>query len=170
MAATKYVSLENAMKWFEILTLIIAGYGASLATYTAIADQRTKRRKVNVSLRNGFLTYGPEVSELQLFVEAVNSGARPVTITAIGILLPDGEQMYVPTLPGAARLPLELMEGQGCRVWIGAYDCAVELPRVGYSGTIKLRGFADDAMGHRQLSKPFNLNVDEWIRLSRRTA
>jgi hypothetical protein len=154
----------------EILTLVVAGYGAVLATYTALADRREKRRLLNVTLSNGFLTFGIHLSDLQLFVEACNPGARPVTVTAMGILLPDGEKMYFRGSPGAAELPLELAEGKNCRTWLSALDCAAQLPGAGYSGNIKLRGFADDATGRRFISKQFNFNVDEWQRTSRRSA
>lgn len=158
------------MKWYEVLTLLIAGYGAILATYTAVTESRAKRRVVTVKLTNGFLAFGTHISNLHLFIEAANPGSRPVTIVAMGILLPDGETMYMPPSPGAAQLPLELGEGKNCRVWVGARDCASELPRAGYSGVIKLRGFADDATGTRYVSKQFAFNVNEWLKASRQSA
>jgi hypothetical protein len=148
----------------DIITLIIAAYGAVLATVTAVVDLRTKLRRVKVTLSHGFLGYGSHVSDTQLIMEAANLGSRPVTIVAMGILLPDKEKLYAPYAPGQTQLPVALAEGENCRTWVGARECAAQLPGAGYSGRIKLRAFADDTTGKRHVSKAVSFDVDGFIR------
>jgi hypothetical protein len=99
----------------ELITLAIALYGAALATYSAVEARREKRRRLRVSVSNGFLSFDTYVSDVHVFVEAANPGLRPVTVVSMGIVLPDGEQVLFPAMPGAARLPTKSSKERAVR-------------------------------------------------------
>lgn len=151
------------MDWTDLLTLAIASWGAVLATWTAVADRRHKRRQLKVRMSNGFPYYMGGIGDVILIVEAANSGARPVTVASLVITLPDKQQLILDPRISGLTLPHTLAEGQSCSAWIEARNAAITLARNGYSGRIRLRGVARDATGEIYRSKPFSFGIDEWL-------
>jgi len=78
--------------WPVIITALVAVYGAVLSTVNTIANLRAKQQRLSVVLSNGFLTYGPNVGPLMLFIEIANVGSKVVTINSINIKLPKESQ------------------------------------------------------------------------------
>ena len=145
--------------WKWIVTTAVAGYGAALSTFNAYVAARRLRRQVSVTMSYGFLTNGPSLSDEMLFVSASNPGQRPITLTSVGLLLPDGRRMLLPVPEGTQQLPVQLSEGTNCKHWIGAQDVIRELRRTGFSGTAAVRGFYQDATDVYHNSKPFDIDL-----------
>jgi hypothetical protein len=101
------------MKKSEIITAIIATYGAVLSTITILRQYFGDRIKVTVTVgKNRQVVGDPRYQNMTLTVITVtNIGKRPVTITTFGAigLHPHRSMVAVDTRP---VLPCELTEGR----------------------------------------------------------
>jgi hypothetical protein len=148
--------------WQWWVMAVVAGYGALLSTYNAYAARKQSTRQVKVTVRHGFLTFGPNLSDLMLIVSASNPGQRAVTLTSVGFSLPDKSSLVLMSSDGT-QLPHELTEGTGCTHWIPIREMAQQLQRKGFSGNVKFTAFYLDAVDVRHSSEPFSFNIREWL-------
>lgn len=151
------------MNWIAILTAAVAVYGAGLSTYTLIRNLKEKQRQVNVNLSNGCLTFGPELSQAMIFIEASNPGNRTVILNTVGISLPDKRTLVFPNPESNVHFPHPLPEGTGCMVWTPLKELAQRLTQGGYSGRLKLVGYYRDQVGTLYTSNTFALDIDGWL-------
>jgi hypothetical protein len=76
----------------ELLTLIVALYGAVLSTILGVREIRRGRRRVRVMCCMALGVAQRDVLEF-IQVTAVNVGYRPVEIVAAGLLMSDGAEL-----------------------------------------------------------------------------
>jgi hypothetical protein len=97
------------MSKFELLTLIVAGYGALLSSILAVLEFIKNKRKLRVSC-----TVWP-LSSL-LVIHAVNIGHRPVIINNLGFEISNGHNLDAPfdifDDPFKPVLPKKLKDGE----------------------------------------------------------
>jgi hypothetical protein len=73
------MSSDKGMSSDQVLTLILAGYGALLSTLLALREWRNGRRRIRIRLDR---VHFYEIAQLTI----TNVGYRPVTITGIEII------------------------------------------------------------------------------------
>jgi len=154
------------------IAILAAGISATVAVlslYLSLLNylhiRREGRRQLKVQVSNGFLTHGPNLSEFMLFVSVANSGRRDATVNTPYIIVPDG-RTFVATQPsGTNRFPLVLHDGESCQIWLPAKDLATGMATAGYRDRVKVRGACRDATGVEYRSKPFIINVGDWLGL-----
>lgn len=148
---------------FQIITAIVAFYGAVLSTITVVMTRRDKKRRLHTSIRYGLLTYGPTLSPPHLLLVAANPGHVSVTIRSAAVWLSNGKT--APILPGQSEIsmPHEFLPGQSATCWVEVHPLAQALHDKGVSGGVKLRAQFSDATGKEYLSKAIRFNVDEWL-------
>ncbi|MCZ7622717.1 MAG: hypothetical protein M5U24_09570 [Candidatus Kuenenia sp.] len=132
------------MELKDILTLLVAAYAALLSTYVAVVQRQDKAPRVKVRTSYGFLTAGPQISDTHILMEAANIGEKPVTLSSVGLLLPDGSQFINSSNNSTHRLPCELTHGKNLTMWFDVKPLAVQLKQRGYSSVIKLSGRFSD--------------------------
>lgn len=107
----------------EISASSVAWYGAIVATISVIASiilgmitLLRDRASIKIKISHGFLVYSPSLSEdLYIFIEAINKGRRPVTLTSLGFKLKNGNNIV---FTKSRELPKELTEGKSYQEWI----------------------------------------------------
>ncbi len=151
----------GSIGWDVAIALIIAVYGAVLSTYTAWAARQEKKRKIKVELSYGFSVSPPMVGPKSLFISALNMGKPTVTLTSMGLVLPD-KRYLTPLYPKSnVSFPYALLEGKNCSVWIELKELAEQLKQEGYSGKVSLIGFYNDAIGGKYKSKPLEFDIEK---------
>ena len=152
------------MQWPDLITALVAVYGAALSTWTHIARHREKQRRIVVTVSVGFLVFervGP--GPTALFITASNPGSRTVSLNSPGILLPNQRKLVFPFgFASDASFPCDLREGKSCQMWISTEELADDLKNQGFSGKIKLRGYYRDALGALHKSRPYEFEIDKW--------
>lgn len=151
--------------WPQIITAIVAIYGAIMATVTFFSKRKEKQRRLTVSFSNGFLpSFGADIGELMLFIEISNPGNRSVIINVPRIILPDGNTVVFPSPKSSnVRFPHKLEEGTNCMVWTEMRDLASQLKEKGYQGTVKLKADVADGTGQKYESKKYwKIDIDEY--------
>jgi len=139
--------MATSISSIEIITALVAVYGAALSTIIFIKDQNKHKRKVTIKLSNGFLTSDRGLSDPMLIFEIANPGQKSVTLVGPKITLPDNKSMFFPEIGSIVRFPATLEEGKSIQAWIKISDLKAELVRCGYKGTIKLNYSIDDQTG-----------------------
>src|ERR1700722_4907497 len=101
------------MKMSEIITVIIAVYGAVLSTIAIWRQFLSERAKVKITVsRNMQIVGDPRYHGMTLTVlQVTNVGRRPVTIRSFGAigLYPNKSIVAIDTQP---QLPFEITEGK----------------------------------------------------------
>lgn len=107
------------MKTSEIITAIIATYGAVLSTIAMLRQYLSDRVKVSVKIRKNMQMVGdPRYEGITLTnIIVTNAGKRPVTIRSIGAtgLYPNKSLVAVDARP---QLPCEITEGKFIETFI----------------------------------------------------
>lgn len=147
------------LDWSQIITAIVAIYGAILSTYIFVINRLDKRRQLSVSWSRGFRTYGPKMSPEMLFITVTNPGDRTVTINTPRIKLPDDSSIVFPIPLSDVNFPHELKEGKNCRIWVEKTILFSDLIKREYSGIIKLVAEVEDGTGKIYKSKKFKINL-----------
>lgn len=94
-----------------IIVAAVAVFGAVLSTLNFVAQRRSGRTAVKVTVSNSFFTYavGPPISELMLQLSAANTGERPVVLSSFGFKLPDDRKLAILEPKGVEQFPHELL-------------------------------------------------------------
>jgi hypothetical protein len=155
------------LKWTEILTAIVAAYGAILATLTFIYQWRLSRPRVEVDIQESLVfpflgnptnvgePFGPVVS-----VSPRNMGQKKVVLHSWGFTINRNEESIMVTQPsGLVEFPYELLPDSSCSLWVPAKQLAERLHSQGISGKVKLSGYVEDAVKRRYRSKPMKFDV-----------
>jgi hypothetical protein len=122
--------------WAQIITAIVAVYGAVLSTLNLLNVRKEKKRQLLVKMSYGWLTLPRDLSDTKFLIEVANPGYRPVTIQ-----------------PPYSRFRHELLEGKSCSSWIEEAAVKRSLKEKGYSGKVKLRAEVDDQTGKKYRAK-----------------
>jgi hypothetical protein len=149
-------TIQIDFRW--AVTVLVALYGAVLSTYNAYIARKQSRHQITVKTTFGWLTYGPNLSDDMVMVEASNPGHRAITLTSVGFLLPDGRQIVLLGNDGSKPLPHHLSEGTSIQHWMPRSNLIETLREHRFSGSVKLRAFYNDAVGARHLSKPVSFD------------
>jgi len=150
------------LNWREVVTAIVAVYGAVLSTISWLAGRREKRRQVTVRLAFGVPLYGHGPGDQQVLIDASNAGHRPVNLVAVGFRLPD--KRVIPLIQPSAipPLPLDLTEGKNCIVMVDPHVLSRTLREAGFPRKVKLVGFFRDAVDQTYTSKKWLFDVAGW--------
>jgi len=154
------------MDWTDILTALVALYGAVLATYNFIVQLKGRKASVKVQISQGFIASPLGASEPMVILSALNVGEKAVTLCEQGFILPNGMRMVYPDPLSDVGFPHELTPGKSCRVWTEAAGFARELKEQGYPGTVKLIGFYRDQIDTTYTSRPYQFAVEDWAKRS----
>ena len=148
----------------ENITLIIAIWGALLATYKVLSDYRKTTRKLKVEVSYGFFTLRDGgVGSTVITITAINTGYREITLNSMGHILPDKKHILIIEPQSTVRFPYTLSEGRQCFVWQTQRELAEDLRNNGYSGKIKLRGYYRSATGDTFKSKPIDFDIESTL-------
>jgi len=147
----------------ENITLLLAVWGALLATYKVVSDYRKNIRRVKVVLSYGFHSQGNNVGLSVITSRAVNMGSREVTLNSMGYILPDGKKAIIIDPQSNVSFPHSLSEGKDCYVWKEQRKWAEELRIHGYSGKIKIRGYYGSNTGEIFESIPIDFDIESAL-------
>ena len=155
------------MTTVEVITAVVAIYAAVLATVTFSIQQRQKKSRIIVMVSYGFVASSAleTTSESMMFISAKNPSLRSVTLSSVGLLLPNGKKLVIPPSikHSNVTLPLELAPGKSCDVWIEAREVAQQLSSNGLAGSLRVRGFYNDQLSRAFRSKRILFDIEEWL-------
>lgn len=154
----------NEIPWTQIVTAVIAIYGAIFSTITFFQNRKDKKKNLKIKFSNGFLTYDVGLSELMLFITVYNIGGKSLLINSPRIVLSDGKSFVFPNPQSDVKFPHKLEEGAKCEVWTEMKALAKELYKNGYKGKIRLMADVSDGTDKKyKTKKAWIFNVDMWL-------
>jgi len=124
----------NQILTIEISASAVSWYGAIVATlsvFISLLNYLRDRSGIKVKLSEGFVgDWGnwSNSENLQIFIEAINIGRRPVTLNGVGFSLKNGRQVIV-TRPELINFPYELQEGKSIQTWVDKNDIFQDVAR-----------------------------------------
>lgn len=146
------------MTVIQIVTLMIAIYGAVLATYTAVRAYFRDQPALKVKMSHSY-GVGSMAGRAWLTVTVVNVGHRPVTICNPGFMLPDRARLFSPEEEARLGLPGKLAEGGSVDLRIAYEDVRSGLMQRGLREAL-LRPVCSDATGRNFIGKGQHVSVD----------
>jgi hypothetical protein len=102
----------------EIITAILALYGAVLATFTFVVQQLGKRKKIVATLSLGFVTGGRSTPVDVVTLEAANAGHVPVHVSSCHLFLPETKEKLVAAFHFNRDFPVTLNPGESVQAWL----------------------------------------------------
>ena len=139
--------------WAQLVTAIVAVYGAVLSTLNLLNIKKEKRRQLSIKMSKGWLTIPTGLSGDMFIIEVANPGYRPVTIGTPYIKLPDKGSLFFLMPTAEVQFPHELQEGKRCLLWVEEAEVKRSLKGKGYSGKVTLRAEVSDQTGKRYRGK-----------------
>ena len=97
--------------------IILAIYGSIISTLgiiLSIYNYNRDKAKIKVNASIGLFSGTSEDGKVFLFIKAINSGRRPITLSSVGIRTSDGGNILMRKI----SLPMELSEGKSHNEWI----------------------------------------------------
>jgi len=142
------------------LVISLVALGVSLVNTVVLIIDRRPRMKAHVRFGNY------KRSQAVLNFIAVNVGGRAIHLIRFGLILPDGSDApYYPPGRGLPAPKLEEPIDPGGHLFGAEFPemLASDLHREGFSGTVTLRWFVEDASGRRYRTKRLKFDVDKWL-------
>jgi hypothetical protein len=152
----------NSFSISELITALVALYGAILSTIAFIRQNRDRKPRVKVTMSLGLVFHQLQGSSgTQLIVEAANSGQVNITIGSWSIRYPGKKKLFDQLALVSPQLPAELSPGQKVTICMEYARLRNSLLKHGYSRKVKVRGEVVDGLGNRYLSKPTVVNLTD---------
>lgn len=150
----------------QMVTAVVALYGAGLATYNARQARRNSRANLEVDLTFGMLVLDTDtgqrtLSDQMFLLAAANHGPKTVTLTMPGLLVNGRQMMLEDRLGTEVSFPHELAEGKSVRAWAELDKIRIGLLENGMRGKVEITAFFYDGVGamHKSRSKEIDLEV-----------
>src|SRR3972149_345911 len=141
------VDIINFLINRDNITLLIALWGAILATIKVVYDYQNKTRRINVKVSKGFVLQGSTIVSPDIIsITAINKGYRDVILNSVGLMIPNNT-VLIREINTDVQFPYPLKDDQSCIVYKKIPELSQELQKHGYSGKIKLRGYYTSATG-----------------------
>ncbi len=151
------------MSTTEILTAIVAVYGALLATFTLVVQQREKRRKIKVKLRLGFLGGAQGDTTDIIIMEAANSGLVPVHLSSCCFHLPETKKQLIARFSYDKEMPITLAPGESVQAWMLSEKFVEAVRKEGNQTEVKVAAKFSNKAGGEYSSKPEVLNLEKML-------
>jgi hypothetical protein len=151
----------------DVITLIIAAYGAVLSSFNLWQALTKDRRRILLKQSTGFYTYaGGGMGPAMATFEVINQGYRPVVVEAPIITLPSGKHMVLLTADGIRDFPKRLEDGDSVSLRVPFSDIAAALKKEGYSRTVTLYPICKDSTGNIFKGKIWRFDVKAgWTKM-----
>ena len=157
----------GGVKWYEIVTAAVALWGAGLSTYHLWVSGRERLRQVRVTTSWAVVEHASTGNtEPCIYVEAVNTGRRPVTLSNPWLDIAGRGRVFNPYWDSEVSFPHELTEGRKCAVSIPAKNLAATLEREGIAGEVEAVAMFSDATGGIYRSNPMKLSATALRRVA----
>lgn len=151
----------------DLITLVIALFGAGLSLFNFLHARRRDQRSIKVSMGTVVPVYGPTLGASFVKVTATNTGIRAVTVVSLGIELEDGGRLAsfnIDPFPGVAddRFPKTLADGEQASVHLAYNEVGLGLLNARGPRPLKIIPIAEDSSGRKFRGKPWTVSPDEW--------
>lgn len=147
------------MNTTEVITGVIAIYGALLSTATFVLHNLGKRQRVKVKLYLGVAAAGPSKPEDIVVIEAANIGSIMVHLSNCCIRLPDGQQ-FIARFRYDKSLPISLSSGESVQAFIASEIFIKTLEKNNYPKKIEVRAEFSNKAGKVFRSKKQKLDLE----------
>ena len=143
----------------ELITAVVALYGAVLSTVIFCNNRKKQARKVSIRISTGFLTGNTELSEQMLLIEVSNPSQKEITLDPPFIVLPDRRNMIFPDIGSEVSFPASLSSGKSIHSWIPLNAVKQRLVESGFTVRVKLKTSIRDQTGKTFRSRAFHIDL-----------
>ncbi len=144
------------------LTALVALAGLILSVYNFYVNRRDKSTRLVAKLSSGFLTYGPELSDLMALLEIANHGEKAIKISAVEIIWKKRKLVFIAGIDGTNKIPFDLQSGDKATFWTPMKEVARALRKQGCTGKESIKACFRTAVDREFVSKAFVIDVHEW--------
>jgi hypothetical protein len=155
----------SQLPWAQVITGIVALWGAGLSTLLAVRQIRRDHYRIRVKVGPALITMTDGAAPAAVLFEVQNAGYRAAEIRAIYLRLPHKRKFAFPRIQSDSPLPHRLEEGGRLTAWIYAGELASALSANGYKGLIAVRAECTDALDKSYFSKPMDIDIDVLAKL-----
>jgi hypothetical protein len=161
------MAIDNQVTAKDVITFVIAVYGAVLSSIVFYRSIVKERRRVVITQSAAFYAYPQGLGPPMAAIEVTNHGYRPVVVSAPQLQLDNGQHMVLMNADGIHEFPKRLEDGETAQIRM-RYDVIAESLRgAGYSGKVILRPTCSDSTGKLFRGKKwkFDISTDWWAKI-----
>lgn len=151
------------MSIIEVITALVALYGAGLATFTFSVQQLEKKHRVKVKLWLGFIGAGQNGAKDIVLLEAANSGVTHVHLSECCIELPDKKENFIARFNYDRDFPSTLAPGESVQAFIDSETFIKAARESGYDKSVIARAKFANKGGDIFRSKEEKLDLDTML-------
>lgn len=153
------------MDWKDILTLILAAYGALISSYLGWKKIQEYYPQIKIETRELFQIPIPPIggAETIAVVEMIakNYGHKTITLKRGGYFLPN-KMVLSPFMPASISFPYKLEPEKTANLTIECLKISQTLQENGFSEKVKLIPFFEDEIGRMYKGKYLIFNINRW--------
>jgi hypothetical protein len=151
----------------DLVLLFLGLLGAGLSLYNFFDIRRRSARILKLSLMTCMPTYKEgQLGNPLMEVIATNIGQRSVTVTNLGLELPEGRTLALlhQGYPGFedTPTPATLQDGEIARRYFSYADIAGAVRQHQLPPKLAIKAFAVDSAGQRHYGKALSFDADQW--------
>lgn len=156
---------EEKMTDLELMTLIIAIWGAGLATILGVIEILNKRRKLKAANGIHYIAIQDGQQEAAYSLACVNDGERIIRLDSFGIELPNGRMIgFRDQHPDPQPFPITLNDGEVFGVLAFGRQLIPLFRAANYVDVFKVRGYFRDTSGRIYYSKKITVFFNDLYR------
>jgi hypothetical protein len=156
------------MSAFELMTLLLALWGAILSTILGLNELWSRRKKLKVKNEIFYDMLTSEGIEAYYTLSCVNTGERIIRLQTYGLLLPNGVKLaFNDNNPKPVNFPLNLKDGDNVSVNANGiylkqtFEAMNMYKRFFSTGKFKIRGYFMDTSGKIYTARKVAINLNE---------
>ena len=146
------------------LTAVVAVAGLILSIYNFYVDRKDKSPRLVAKVSNGFLTHGPELSDVMVLLEIANHGGKSVKVSAVEIIWKKNKLVFIAGIDGTNKIPFDLQPGDKATFWTPIKEVARALKKQGCTGKESIKACFRTAIDSEFKSRSFVVDVHEWTK------
>ena len=146
----------------ELITLLIAVWGAFLSSILGFSRIYDRKRRLKVSAGIAYISIIDGLQEAVFSISCVNKGVRPIVLDRYGILMPKLPNIgFKDEHPNAQQFPITLVEGQTFGVLAYGRQLQPLFHSAGYTNIFEIRGYIRDTTGKIYKSKKVEIDSNQ---------
>jgi hypothetical protein len=143
----------------QVITLLIASYGAVVATFNLIQTVMRERRGINIYHAIQYLSFDEEHYNPFLVITLVNRGYRPAVVLLPVLLLNGKDELELFLSDDAKEFPKTLEDGEIAQLRVSGKYLTAVIKDEEYTGSVKAQIICFDSTGRRYSSKEWTLEA-----------
>lgn len=147
---------------YEWITILIAIYGAVLATFIALRDIFKSKYKIKILIHS--VIFSEPKNDRILYISIYNHGPKDISLHSPFIELPGGMKLFSYDFKVDTIFPTTLKSGRSISPSLSYDELVNDLKNEGYRNNVFIRAVLHDELGNKYKSNKLEVNLNYTLK------